>query len=202
MVKDLPDLYTLDPAALRDLLGVATGRAVHQAIMEANEPPLHQFLDALGIDGLGTTTSKAVAGKFLTLAAVRAATQADFMALEGVGPLSAGKIVNGLRTMGPTIDALTRLIDVQEIEVVTGALTGLSFCLTGAMSRQRSAIEKDIEAHGGTIKSCGKGLSFLVQADPGSTSSKSVKAKSLGIPVISEKELEDMMAHGARAVRG
>lgn len=198
MVKDLPGLYNLDLTALKTLLGGTTGQNVFDVIMEKSEPPLHQFLDALGIDGLGTSTSKMLAKEFQTLARVRSLVPAELVKLEGIGALTANKIVDGLAALAPTIDALVSCIDVQEVKLVVGTLTGRSFCLTGAMNRQRSVIEKDIEAHGGTIKSCGRGLDFLVQADVNSTSSKSVKAKSLGVRIISEAQLEDFMANGVK----
>lgn len=198
MVKDLPDLYNLDLTQLQQLLGGTTGTQTYNAIMEKNEPPLHQFLDALGIDGLGTSTSKQVAKHFETLTRVLSADETAFLALEGIGQTTAKKIVDGLLALNSVIAALRNCIDVQDCKAVQGTLTGYSFCLTGAMSRQRNVIEKDIERNGGTIKSCGKGLNFLVQADPNSTSSKSVKAKSLGIRIISEAQLEAYMKDGVK----
>jgi NAD-dependent DNA ligase len=47
--------------------------------------------------------------------------------------------------------------------------------------------------NGGTVSSVKKGLSFLVQADPSSTSSKSVKAKSLGIEIIAPEDFLAMI---------
>jgi DNA ligase (NAD+) len=151
------------------------------------------FLDALGIDGLGTTTSKLIAKKFKTLDEVFGAAESEFTSLEGIGLLTAQKIISGMVAMSKTIRELLEVIEVKNVEVKTGTLTGKSFCLTGAMSKNRAVIEKEIEAAGGEIKSCGRGLGFLVQADPTSTSNKSEKAKKLGIPIISEAELYKMM---------
>jgi DNA ligase (NAD+) len=194
MVTKLADLYFLDQTKLVPVLGGARiAEKTYLAVMEKNEIELAAFLDALGIDGLGTTTGKQFAKHFKTLDAVRAATTDEFTALEGIGLATAQKIVEGLALMRLEINELLKAIEVKEVVVRTGALSGMSFCLTGAMSRLRSAIEKDIEAAGGEIKSCGRGLGFLVQADANSTSSKSEKAKRMGVKIISEVELNKMM---------
>jgi len=194
MVKTLADLYYMDQSALVGLLGgQRSAEKVYLAIMEKNEIDLAVFLDALGIDGLGTSTSKQMAKQYKTLDACLSQNVSSLMNMEGIGFTTATKIVEGLEGMKTEIAALRAAIDIKEVETKTGLLAGRSFCLTGAMSRVRSVIEKEIEAAGGEIKSCGRGLEFLVQADPSSTSSKSEKAKKLGIKIISEDELYKMM---------
>lgn len=64
---------------------------------------------------------------------------------------------------------------------------------TGAMDYKRSDLEKMVVDNGGAVSSVKKGLTFLVQADPSSTSSKSVKAKSLGISIITPEEFLEMV---------
>ena len=194
MVTKLADLYYLDQSKLPQVLGGARiAEKVYLAIMEKNEIELAVFLDALGIDGLGTTTSKLIAKKFKTLDEVFNAAEADFTSLEGIGELTAQKIISGMVAMSETIQGLRAVIEVKSVEVKTGGLSGKSFCLTGAMSKNRAVIEKEIEVAGGEIKSVGRGLGYLVQADPTSTSSKSEKAKKLGVKIISEAELYKMM---------
>lgn len=78
-------------------------------------------------------------------------------------------------------------------EVKDGKLSGKSFCFTGAMDYKRSDLEKMVVDNGGNVSSVKKGLTFLVQADPSSTSSKSVKAKSLGIEIISPEDFLSMI---------
>jgi len=73
-------------------------------------------------------------------------------------------------------------------------LIGLTFCLTGAMSKPRNLIQIDIEEAGGQCKSgVTKDLSFLVQADVDSKSSKSEKAKKLGVQIINELKLYQLI---------
>jgi DNA ligase (NAD+) len=98
-------------------------------------------------------------------------------------------MVNAIKT------GLVKLEAAKKVEVKDGKLTGKSFCFTGKAEAigSRSKCEELVIANGGTISSCKKGLSFLVQEDPSSTSSKSVKARSLGISIISPEEFLEMI---------
>jgi DNA ligase (NAD+) len=195
IVKRLPDLYAMNFTALVEAAGgdVAAKNAF-EAILSKNEVPLHQFLSALGVHGLGRTTSKNIAKKFKTLDKVMVASESDFLGIDDIGGTTATAIRDGLDKLANEIMELARIIEVKEVAVSAGPLAGMSFCLTGAMSRPRKAIEKAIEIAGGEVRSTvGGGLTYLVQADPSSVSSKSKKAQSLGTKIISEEELVKMM---------
>ena len=75
-----------------------------------------------------------------------------------------------------------------------GKLNGMSFCFTGAGCKPRKELQMLVEENGGIVKSgVAKGLSYLVSDDKDSTSSKMVKAKSLGITLISSSEFLEMI---------
>lgn len=196
-VKDVPDLYYMTMEQVKEVTGgTRAAEKVIKAILEKSTISLATFLDSLGIDGLGTTTSKLVAKKFKTLKQVMfTQNPLVFQSIEGIGDLTAKKIIDGLNAMAPMIEKLLKAIDVEDVKDTQGKLTGKSFCLTGAMSKPRKDIEKAVELEGGECKSSvGKGLDYLVQADENSTSSKSEKAKKCGTKVISENMLWRMMA--------
>ncbi len=195
-VKDIPDLYTVTFDQIKAVTG-GDGSAtnVMNAILSKNEIPLDVFLDSLGIDGLGTTTSKLVAKKFKGLDKVMFCQNSRVLTdIEGIGELTAQKIIKGLQGMANMVEKLSKVIDILDVKEVTGSLKGSSFCLTGAMSKPRKEIEKAIEAAGGEVRSSvGKGLTYLVMADSSSTSSKAEKARSLGTQCLSEIDLWKMM---------
>ena len=64
---------------------------------------------------------------------------------------------------------------------------GDQICLTGQMSRPREAIEADAVARGLVVGGLTKKTRVLVAADPDSQSGKAAKARSYGVPVITEK---------------
>lgn len=194
-IKDVPDLYYLTEEQLvASTGGKSSAKKVQTAILEKSDLPLAVFLDGLGIDGLGTTSSKDVAKRFKTLGAVLQTSVEELDAMPDIGLTTAQKIVEGLKALKPMIDRLVQVVDVQQVVSNDGPLKGLSFVLTGAMSKGRKEIEAAIEKAGGENKgSVGKGVTFLVQADPSSTSSKTEKAKKVGTKVISEEELWKMI---------
>lgn len=69
------------------------------------------------------------------------------------------------------------------------SLGGLSFCFTGAMEYNRDDLERTVKAYGGLVKgSVSAKLDYLVQADENSTSTKSKKAKQLGVKIITPEK--------------
>jgi DNA ligase (NAD+) len=195
-VKEIPDLYYLTEEQLFAATGgKSSAQKAQTAILEKCEVPLAVFLDALGINGLGTTSSKEVAKAFQTLDRVLVAREQEFDDLPDIGSTTAKYIVDGLVALRPIIDRLIQTIDVLEVVTKQGPLTGMSFVLTGAMSKGRKEIEVAIEAAGGENKgSVGKGVMFLVQADASSTSNKTEKANKVGTKIISEDTLWQMIA--------
>lgn len=84
--------------------------------------------------------------------------------------------------------------ETKKVEVPTteGKLSGKSFCFTGSACKPRKELEAMVISNGGTVSSVKKGLSYLVTDDTESGSSKNVKAKALGIPVITSLEFVNM----------
>jgi len=69
------------------------------------------------------------------------------------------------------------------------ALGGMSFCFTGAMEYNRDDLERTVKTYGGVVKgSVSAKLDYLVQADENSTSTKSKKAKQLGVKIITPEK--------------
>ena len=195
-LNGLADLYYMNTDDVRAVTGsqIVT-RNMLEEIFGKCELPLATFLSALGIHALGRTTSKALAKEMRTLDNVRNASYVRLCALDGIGDTTATAIIDGLDAMSDTIDKLVEVLEIQDVEDVSGPLAGLSFCLTGTMSRKRTAIAADIELAGGEVRSSvGRGLSYLVQADPSSMSSKSKKALANGTEVIGEDTLRELMS--------
>ena len=196
-VKKLSDLYNRS-AVEKTLGGGRSAEVAWSAIDSVHNVNLEVFLDSLGIDGLGTTTSKVLAKKFETIEVIRNRGLGDFIGLEGIGSLTAGKIYRGLLEMGNDIDELLSngFIKLNVKIKTSGNLNGRTFVLTGAMpsGRTRDEVEKTIHLAGGETKSSvGRNVQYLVQADGDSSSGKSVKARSLGIKIISEEDLIRMI---------
>lgn len=194
-VKSLPDLYSLTVDEVSALIGsTVIARSSIQALQAKKVVPLAVFLDALGIVGIGTHVGKQLAEEYETLEGVLGATWGQLMLLPGIQDTRATAIVEGLAKNKDEIMALAKILTVQPFEKRKGALNGLSFCLTGAMSKPRPELSRLIEAAGGEVKgSVVAGLIYLVQADASVVTTKSADALKKGVQVISEDVLLEML---------
>lgn len=91
------------------------------------------------------------------------------------------------------LDEITGTVEMGKFtfkkSVELDALGGLSFCFTGAMEYNRDDLERTVKAYGGLVKgSVSAKLDYLVQADENSTSTKSKKAKQLGVKIITPEK--------------
>jgi DNA ligase (NAD+) len=195
MVSDLPDLYKLDfeKLCLLEGYGKRSARKIVKAIYDKKEIELATFLEALGVDGLGKTTSKAIANEYMSLENVLRVYPDKLEKIEGIGEKTAQSITDGLVLLGGTIDELLVLgVKPKPVEKIEGNLTGKTFCVTGTLSVGRKEMQAEIEAHGGVIKSSvSKSLDYLV-AGEGVGRGKTDKADKYGTTIISEEELRAM----------
>jgi DNA ligase (NAD+) len=98
------------------------------------------------------------------------------------------------------IHAKTKLIlrllnaNIDLIAKKQGALTGKSFCFTGEISIRRGDAMRLVQQKGGEVKSSvSKGLTYLVQANKNSVSTKTQKARKYGTKVINESEFFEIV---------
>lgn len=195
-VKTVADLYRLTVKDLSsiDRMGDKSAQKCFDLLWEYKKIPLEVFLGALSIPMIGQSTIKTImnAGcdtleKFGQLQAIH------FEQVPGVGPTKAKFLADGLVSNQKLIlDILSTGVEIKDIAV--GTLTGSSICFTGAMKNKRPVLEKMAAEAGGDVKSSvGKGLTYLVIADPNSTSSKAVAARKLGTKLISEEEFLELV---------
>lgn len=204
LVKDPSDLYKLTVADIEHLKingKIAVGHSRAQMIIDniasRSVLPLNKFLGCLGIELLGSRRAQQLiddaGGKLSTIEQWLDFTNLRAVLHDITGPTISSAIVEGLEANTTLIRNLLKYVTVgdkkkEEVmnEEKSGAVSdkvfeGLSFCLTGTRE-----CTLDIERLGGTLKSgVSKGLSFLVQADPLSTSGKSKKAEEYGVRIIS-----------------
>ena len=195
LVKNVADLYRLDKARLAALerMGDRSAENVLKTLWDANPMALENFLGALSIPLCATSIIKLVidAG-YDSLEKIQGASVEQLQAISGLGPKRAESIVSGLKQNRQLIsDLLSNGVKIKA--KVVGSLTGKSVCFTGKSVRKRAELESLVFHAGGTVKgSVGKGLTYLVMADPDSSSSKAVAARKNGTTCISEEDFVRM----------
>ncbi len=200
LVETLPDLYTLSEADLAALdgWGETSARNLLSELGAATDPPLADFLSALGVPGVGEATAGDIARHFGTLEALLDATADELQDVEGIGPNTAAEIerffetdrnraiLEGLRERGVT---------PQSAKTAGSALEGLTFVFTGSLEGMtRAEAQELIERHGGSATSSVSGnTDYLVVGDnPGR--GKREAADDHNVPTIDRSEFETLLA--------
>ncbi|MFU1782834.1 NAD-dependent DNA ligase LigA [Haloarcula japonica] len=203
LVSDPADLYELTAEALTDLegWGETSARNLVEEMDDAREPPLADFLVALGIPEVGTVTARNLAQEFGTFEAILdAADDGDtdaFEAVPDVGPTVARSIVEFFEGEGnrAVIDRLLEHVDPQAAEETGGdALAGQTFVFTGSLDGYtRSDAQELVERHGGSATSSVSGnTDYLVLGDnPGQR--KQDDAEENDVTTLTEAEFEDLL---------
>ncbi len=198
-VEDVYDLYTLEANDITSLerMGEKGAKNLLDELDKYRKVSLENFLGGLCIEGIATSSVKSVmeAG-YDTLDQIRKLSIEDFESIPGFGEKKATSFHDGLIENASRIDKILNAgvsIKGKEQKII-GKLTSLSFCFTGTMVNKRSKLEQMVKDAGGDVKDkVDKSLSYLVIADPNSTSSKANKARNNGTKLLSEDEFLKMI---------
>jgi DNA ligase (NAD+) len=200
MVKSVADIYDLRLEQLLELerMGQKSAEKVLKNIDRSRKQPLPRVLNGLGIPFVGERTAQILAETFGSLDALIDADEETLQQAEEVGPKVSQSIrqffherhnrelVARLRKAGLTLEHAVR-------KKSGGPLTGKTFVLTGTLPTiAREEAKARIESAGGKVTgSVSKKTDYVVAgADPGS---KLDRANSLGVSVIGERELLEML---------
>lgn len=191
LVKTVPDLYRLTEEQLAglDRMGTSSAKRAREELWKVNPIPLERILGALSIPLCATSTMQVlVDAGFDSIEKLRAASVESLQAVPSMGPKRAEAFVTWMRKHSTVFeDLLSTGVSLKDRPV--GALTGKSVCFTGKSTKPRAELERLASEAGGTVKnSVGKGLTFLVMADPNSTSSKAQAARKNGTQCVSEED--------------
>ncbi len=205
LVSDVADLYRLEAGQIAELerMGKKSADNVIAAIAASKERPLDRLLTGLGIEHVGQVAARQLADAAGSLAELLewpdAEVEAHVAAIAGFGPKMVASVRRYLCDPGSRA-LLERLrgagvsrAQPRAESAVDGPLLGLSFCVTGVLSRKREDVHAAIRAAGGSVHDKVKqGTSYLVVgAKVGAA--KLTAAKKNGTRVIQEAELELML---------
>lgn len=199
LINDPADLYTLTKDNLLALEGFADKKAGNllDAIAQSKDRPFDRVLAALGIRGVGGTVAKLLADAFPSLDALASATEEAIAEVGGLGPITAQNIRTwfaheGNRAMVEKLrQANIRLAREMHTAGPPQAqpLAGMSFVITGTLSKPRNEVKAWVESQGGKVTgSVSKNTDYLIIGEnPGG--SKYSRAQALGTPLLEEDAL-------------
>ena len=169
-------------------------KSIDDALAEA---PLHAFISGLGIPLIGTRVAKQICEHVETWRDFRELIHEDFDFTQWNG-------------FGYEMNHALHDFDYEEADEIVEYMTfkpeehqdksvkldSYTFVITGKLQnfKNRQELVDKIEAAGGKVaSSVSSKTNYLINNDVNSTSSKNKKAKELGIPIITEEELMEMI---------
>jgi DNA ligase (NAD+) len=200
LVRTAADYYRLTEEQLVELEGwgqISAERAVAN-IAASRDVPFGRVLFAIGIEEIGYVTGRNLAQQFRTIDALLAATPEEILATPGVGPKMAERIAEQLadERMRALIDDLRAQGVSFELEGPPpgeGPLAGKAFVLTGTLPdlTREQASERIVAAGGRVTSSVSKKTDYVVAGE--NAGSKLTKAESLGVAVLDEPSLIELL---------
>ncbi len=209
------DVFDLDEASLRatDLFTRAPKKGEEGPQLSANgqrllanlrsrlDVPLWRVLVALSIRHVGPTAARALATEFGSMTAIRAATEEQLAAAEGVGPTIAEAVIEWFKEpwhveiVDKWAAAGVSMEDVRD-ESVPRTLEGLTVVVTGSLvDFSRDSAKEAILSRGGKAAgSVSKKTDYVVVGD--NAGSKADKAEQLGVPILDEAGFKALLEGG------
>lgn len=198
------------------LVGNKIAGKVISELNKSKTLPLSRVLFALGIRLVGKSVAELLARRYLTVDALILATDEDMANIEGVGPEIA-RSVRGFLSVKDNLDVLERLrlcgfsLEenlMSEMQSKSGQmgissdlassqpLKDMTFVLTGTLEkRSRSEAGDALKLLGAKVTgSVSKKTSYVVAG--ANAGSKLTKAQALGVPVLDEDQLEEIIETG------
>ncbi len=205
LVRDVADLYGLPASTIAALerMGDKSAANVHASIQRSRERTLDKLLCGLGIPQIGQVAARQLAEDAGTLEQLLAWTPEEARehidAIRGFGPKMVDSVVEFLqdpeqRALMNKLVALGVGRPQPRAEVAAeGPLKGMSFCVTGVLSKKREVVHAEIRALGGEIHDSVKKNTTVLVAGDKTGKSKLDQAKKYGTKVVDEAGLEALM---------
>ena len=170
------------------------------AIEEAKKNEPQRLLTGLGIPGIGKAAAAALMQHFKTLEALENASDEAILAVRDMGETSVAAIRSYFQNEGNAkicreLQQLGVATAVQERAAQGDELADMSFVVTGTLRHfGRREITELIEQHGGRVTgSVSKKTDCLVAGE--NAGSKLQKAEQLGVRILTEEELLQLIDH-------
>jgi DNA ligase (NAD+) len=200
LVIKLVDLYrlTVEQLASLERMGKKSAQNIIAALEKSKSTTLARFIYAIGIREVGESTAKTLAQHFGTIETLMAANQQELQKIPDIGPIVAEHIVTFFR-QDENINSIEELQKIGinwSIEANTSINKSLSeeiFVLTGTLSQMtRTQAKTELEKLGAKVtNSVSKKTTCLVAGEK--AGSKLTKAQALGIKIINEADLIDLL---------
>jgi DNA ligase (NAD+) len=200
LLSSFADIFSLDEEIIKNLerMGAKSAANLVNAIEQSKSIVFARFLYALGIRHAGEHVSALLGDHFPDLHTLMNCSREELEAVEGIGPIVADSIASffkqerNQRIIRQILDCGVKLETASRKK--TGKLKDKVFVLTGTLeSITRSQAKELIKAASGKVSGSVSGnTDYLVAGE--SPGSKLNKAKELGVQIIDEAQLKELLS--------
>lgn len=184
--------------------GEITADNLIKAAEKARRTTPAKLLYGLGINGIGHSQSKNITAVHLDPKTYPTLKIEDLSSIDGIGGIKAAAFVNWFKDSANLQEYrdLLKELDIQVSDQPAASsrteLAGSTYVITGKLVRiqNRKDLVALIERHGGKVSdSVSTKTTALINNDITSQSGKNKKAKELGIPIITEKDILEQIGY-------
>jgi DNA ligase (NAD+) len=202
LLHSYADIFVLEEEKLAVLerMGDKSAQNLMAAIEKSKKISFERFIYALGIRHVGEHVASLLAERFSNIENLKAAMDEELGAIAGVGPVVAKSVV-AFFARDVNCQTVNRLLEagVQPVAPVADTiipLDGKVFVITGTLETlsRREAKTLIVAAGGRVTSSVSRKTDYLVAG--AAAGSKLGKAHDLGIQVIAEGQLKDLIGRG------
>ncbi len=200
LARSVADLYqlTLDQLLTLERMGPKSAANILRNIEKSKQNPLPRVIGALGIRFVGERTAVFLAEEFGSMAAISDASVDELQRAEEVGPKVAESLYRFFhephnRELVERLRAAGLRFTHESTRPSGGPLAGMTFVITGSLpTLSRDQAKELIENAGGKVSgSVSKKTSVVLAGED--AGSKLTKAQTLGVKIIDEPKLMEML---------
>ena len=201
-LKDISDIYNLDYDMISKIEGHAKKSVenLKNGIEESKKKPFQKVLFGMGIRYVGESASKTLINQIKSIYELKKLDVEYLSSIDEIGDKTANSIVDFFKN-DLNLDLVNRLIssglNFTQVDLVNSShsLSNLIFVISGVFeNHSREELKSLIEKNGGKISSSISSKTNYLLAGKNIGPSKLNKANELGVPVINEVSLIDLIS--------
>jgi DNA ligase (NAD+) len=204
IISDISSLYDVKESDLKGLAGIGDKmiEKYFSEIERTRKMDEATLLHALGIHNIGETVSGLLIDNFNNIGSLIKEIGANgiwstLSSIDGIGDILSKDIIKGIKSNLDLIQDILGKVDTSApTQATDSVLTGRNIVLTGGvdLEKSRKVYENMIKAVGGKVgSSVSAKTDYLMTNDPDSGSGKAKKAKELGVEVVSETRMRELL---------
>ncbi len=208
LIKSVADLYKLqfDDLLKLERMGEKSAKNILAGIESSKNIPFERVLFGMGIRYVGETVAKKLARAFGSMDKLMEASRDDLLQVDEIGEVIADSLIDYFgsqehrKLIQELKDSGLQLQSSTASEKQSNKLQGLTFVISGVFSKMSRDEAKDlIEANGGKCSGSVSSKTHYLLAGEGMGPAKLQKAEELGVKIIGEDDLLEMLDGSAPA---